>query len=408
VSQPKRRAAVVFVLVTLLLDAVGFGIVVPILPELIRQLGHVDVGAASVLVGWLIATFALAQLVAAPLLGALSDRVGRRPVILLSCAGIAANYLLLAWAPSLAWLFVGRLLAGITAANAPAASAYIADVTPPEERARRFGLLGAMFGVGFVLGPAFGGMLGDIHIRLPFLASAGLAGANALYGLLVLPESLPRDRRVPFSWRAADPVSGLRLLAADPMLRRLGLAWASLWFSLGAIQSVFVLSNTLRFGWGPGQNGLVLALSGLSGAVVQGLLVRRIIGWLGERRTAMAANLASARGFLFYAFAWWPWMIFVGIVAQAFGAMAYPSLRALISARAGPLRQGRAMGALSSVEGLTAIFGPLFASMLFLQFAGSAAAPNFPGAPFLAGAGVYFIALVAVRGVRVELRRPTA
>jgi len=400
VRQPKRRAAVAFVLVTLLLDAIGFGIVVPIMPELVRQLAHVEAGAASVMVGWLIATFALAQLVAAPLLGALSDRVGRRPVILFSCAGIAANYLLLAWAPSLAWLFVGRVLAGITAANAPTASAYIADVTPPAERARRFGLVGATFGVGFVLGPAFGGMLGAIHIRLPFLASAVLAGGNALYGLLVLPESLSRERRVAFSWRAADPFAGLRLLGADPALRRLGMAWACLWFCLGAIQSVFVLSNTLRFGWGPGQNGAVLALSGLSGALVQGLLVRRIIGWLGERRTAMAANLASALGFLCYAFARSPWVLFAGIVVQALGAMAYPSLRALVSARAGPLRQGRAMAALTSVEGLTAIVGPLFASGLFAEFTGTAGAPYFPGAPFLAGVGVYFIALVAIRSIR--------
>ena len=405
-NRPRRRAAVAFVLVTLLLDAIGFGLVVPIFPELIRQLGHFDAGRASEWVGWLIATFALVQLVAAPLLGALSDRLGRRPVILWSCSGIALNYLVLAWAPSLAWLFVGRVLAGISAANAPAASAYISDVTPPEERSRRFGLIGAMFGVGFVLGPALGGMLGAVHIRLPFLVSAGLAGANALYGLLVLPESLPRDRRVPFSWRTADPSAGLRLLAGDPMLWRLGVAWSCIWFAIGAMQSVFVLCNTLRFGWGPGQNGAVLALSGLSSALVQGFLVRRVIGRLGERRTAMTANLSSALGFLFYAFARWPWMIFVGIIFSTMGAMAFPSLRALISMQAGPMRQGRAMGALSSVEGFTAIVGPPVAAALFAQFAGTAGAPGFSGAPFLASAAAYLAALLAVRGVVSGVPRP--
>jgi DHA1 family tetracycline resistance protein-like MFS transporter len=291
---PARAAAVAFILVSLGIDALGIGIVIPILPELVRRLARLPPAAASLQVGLVVAFFAIAQFVASPLLGAASDRFGRRPVMLLSIAGIAANYLLLAWAPSLPWLYLGRVLAGATSANVSTASAYIADVTPPAERARRFGLIGATFSLGFVLGPALGGWLGGIDLRLPFLASAALAGANALYGLLVLPESLPKERRRAFAWRGANPLAALRMLAADALFRRLGLAWACLWFGLGTLQTVFVLYTSARFGWGPPQNGAAMATVGLTGAVVQILLVRRAIARFGERRTTMLGCAASA------------------------------------------------------------------------------------------------------------------
>ncbi len=395
-----RRAAVGFILVTLALDALSLGLVVPIVPNLVQQLSGKDASQASLYVGGLVATFASAQLLASPVLGGLSDRFGRRPVILISIAGFATNYLLLAWAPSLGWLFLGRALAGVTAANISTANAYIADVSTPEQRARRFGLIGAVFSFGFVVGPAVGGLLGAINLRLPFLAAAGLAGCNALYGLLVLPESLPKQRRQPFNWKGANPISAIATLAADPATRRLAIAWSCMWFSTGTLQTVFVLSTGLRFGWGPSQNGAALALVGVTGGVVQGLLVRRVIATLGERRTATFGFAISAVAYAVWAFATRGWMIYVAIALQAFGAVAQPSVRAILSAAAGPERQGRMMGALSTVEGLTAIASPVAASFLFSHFSGPSALLGLPGAPFLAASVAYVVALLAVRGSR--------
>ncbi len=394
----KRQAAVIFVLITLAIDALGIGLVIPIVPRLVEQLTGRPPSTAVLAVGPLVACFALAQLMAAPILGALSDRYGRRPIILGSVAGIGLNYLLLAWAPTLIWLYLGRLIAGATSANFSSASAYIADVSTPAERARRFGLVGATFSFGFVVGPAMGGVLGDISLRLPFLVAAGLAAANVLYGWFVLPESLPLSRRQPFVWRGANPVSSIRTLMADPVLAKLALAWSGLWFGLNTLQATFVLSNGERFGWTGTQNGIALGLVGITGAVVQGFLVRRAIGRLGERRTAVFGFCVSACAYLIVALADVGWLIYVGIVVQAFGGLANPSVRALVSARAGPERQGRAMGAMSVVEGLTSITAPLFAAGLFWAFSGPGH-PHFPGAPFLVGTFVYLLAALAVRSV---------
>ena len=353
--------------------------------------------------GSLVATFALAQFLASPILGGLSDRYGRRPVIVLSIAGAAANYLLLAFAPSLAWLYLGRALAGVSAANTSSATAYIADVSTPEQRARRFGLVGATFSLGFVLGPIMGGVLGAIDLRLPFLVAAGLAAANALYGLLLLPESLPPERRQPFAWRGANPVSALRMLATDAVLGRLALAWSAMWFAIGTLQTVFVLSTALRFGWTSIGNGAALGLVGVTGAVVQGLLVRRVVARFGERRTAQFGLLASACAFATMGLATAGWVIFPGIALQAVGGLANPAVRALISVRAGPERQGRVMGALSSVEGLTAIASPLVASTLFRLFSGPGAWAQLPGMPFLATALLFVVATTAVRVAKVTV-----
>ena len=396
-SGPKRQAAIVFVLVTLGFDALGIGLVVPIVPRLVLQLSGEGASVASFAVGGLVATFALAQLIASPLLGGLSDRFGRRPVILMSLGGYTLNYFLLAWAPSLVWLFVGRLIAGSMAANTAASTAYIADVTPPEDRARRFGLIGATFSFGFVIGPALGGVLGGIDLRLPFLVAAAIGCCNVLFGLLALPESLPVERRQPFSWKGSNPVAALRMLRADPSLSHLALAWSCLWFGMGVLQTVFVLSTGLRFGWGTEQNGLALGLIGVCGAVVQGLLVRRVVATLGERRAAMTGFALSAASYCLLAFATHGWMVYAAVVVLAFGNIANPSVRALISQAAGPERQGRVMGALSAVEGLTAIVSPVVAALLFSRFAGPAAWLSLPGVPFLVGAMAYLGAILAIR-----------
>jgi MFS transporter, DHA1 family, tetracycline resistance protein len=395
-----RAASVRFVLLTLVIDALGFGLVVPIVPSLVLKLSGLTVSGASQWVGLLLMAFALMQFVCAPILGALSDRFGRRPVLLISLSGMCANYLLLAWAPSLTWLFLGRLIAGATAASGATATAYIADVTPPEKRAGQFGLVGAMFGVGFIVGPAVGGLLGSYGMRLPFIAAAVLAGCNVLYGLFVLPESLPPERRRPIEWARASPLGSLHVVMATSNLRRLAIAWGCLWFALGALQSTFVLANTVRFGWDSQHNGLALALAGLGSAVVQGFLVRRIVPFLGERRAAMIGGVVVAAGYLCMALAPVGWVVVLGIVLQSMGAIASPAIQGLVSASAAADRQGETQGALSSVQGLTAIVSPLVASFVFSTFTGAGAPVLLPGAPFLVSVLAYGVAIWAVSGVR--------
>jgi DHA1 family tetracycline resistance protein-like MFS transporter len=395
-----RGASVRFILITLVIDALGFGLVVPIVPSLVLKLSGLTVSGASMWVGLLLTAYALMQFICAPILGGLSDRFGRRPVLLLSLSGICANYLLLAWAPSLMWLFLGRLIAGATAANAATATAYIADVTPPHQRASQFGLIGAMFGIGFVLGPALGGVLGAYGLRTPFLAAAALAGCNVLYGLFVLPESLPPERRRPIDWRRANPLGSLRLVMASRNLGRLAIAWGSIWFALGALQSTFVLANQARFGWDTRQNGMALALAGLGSAVVQGLLVRRIVPALGERRAAIVGGMMVAFAYLCIAFAPFGWVVLVGLVIQSVGAITSPAVQGMVSATAAADRQGETQGALSSVQGLTAIVSPLIASWVFSSFTGPAAPVLLPGAPFIVSALAYGVVIWAVAGVR--------
>jgi DHA1 family tetracycline resistance protein-like MFS transporter len=378
-----------FILITLVIDALGFGLVVPIVPALVLKLSGMTVSGASEWVGLLLTAFALMQFVCAPILGGLSDRFGRRPVLLLSLSGICANYLMLAWAPSLTWLFLGRLVAGATAANAATATAYTADVTPPAKRAGQFGLVGAAFGVGFVVGPAVGGLLGSYGLRLPFLVAAGLAACNVLYGLFVLPESLPPALRRPFDWSRANPIGSLHLVMANRNLARLALAWGSIWFALGALQSTFVLAN-----------GLALAVAGLGSAVVQGLLVRRIVPALGERRAAMVGGIVVGAGYLCIGLAPLGWVVVLGIVLQSLGAITSPAVQGMVSAAAPADRQGETQGALSSVSGLTAIVSPLVASHVFALFSDQGAPLMLPGAPFLVSALAYGLVIWAVAGVR--------
>jgi len=394
-----RSGSVGLVLATVAIDALGFGIVVPVVPTLVMQLSGQPASEASIWQGALLAAYSLMQFLCAPLLGALSDRFGRRPVLLVSLGGMCLNYLMLAWAPTLGWLFLGRLIAGGTAASYSAATAYIADVTPPALRAQRFGLIGAMFGLGFVAGPALGGLLGGYGLRLPFLVAAALAGANVLYALFVLPESLPPALRRPVQWRRANPVGSLRVIATDPAYARLAIAWCCTWFALGALQSSFVLENDMRLGWGPQQNGLALAMVGVGSAIVQGLVVRRLVPLMGERRAALTGYVASALAYLAFAFAGQVWVLMVGIVLQALGSISGPAVQALLSARAGPDQQGQVQGALASMQGLTAIVAPLLSGWAFSTFAAAGSPVHLPGAPFLLAVLAYGVAFLAVRRV---------
>lgn len=395
IAPPRRRAAVVFILITLGIDALGIGLVVPIVPELVRHLSGLDSGGAAYVMGPLVATFALAQLFAAPILGSLSDCFGRRPVMLMSLAGLGLNYVLLAFAPSLTFLFVGRAIAGATSANFSTASAYIADVSTPEERARRFGWVGATFSLGFVVGPAVGGLLGAIDLRLPFLAAAALSAANVTYGALILPESLPVERRQPFLWKAANPFGSARLLMSERVLRHLALAWVGLLFGLNTLQTVFVLANGLRFGWGTRENGFALALLGICSVVVQTLLVRRAVARLGEAGAAVVGFGLNAAAYTVLALATAGWQVMVAVLLQALGGIANPAVRSMASNAAGPERQGRVMGALSVVEGATAVVSPILIAALY-GVAVSAATWRLPGAPFLISAALYLVSAMAV------------
>ncbi len=396
-----RAASATFVLFTVALDALCFGIVIPVLPDLVREVSREPPSQASFYLGALFAVFSLTQFVCAPILGGLSDRFGRRPILLTSLSALGINSLMWVWVDDLRWLFVMRVFAGLFAANVPTASAYIADVTPPEQRARYFGLIGAMFGLGFILGPVFGGLLGTYWIRLPFLVSAGLIGCNVLYGVFVLPESLPPDRRRPFDWRRANPFASLLRLGFDPASLRLGFAWFATWFALGAQQTSFILSNQMRFGWNSFDNGLALALGGAAQALVQGLLVRRAIGRFGARETAMVGCLFAVAGYLVYSFAATPWAMVSGIPILALGALSGPPVQSLLSAAAGPQKQGEIQGALASLQGLAMVLGPLVMGSLFEAATRPHGPVHVPGAPFMLAACACLVAAIGLRRVSV-------
>ena len=395
----QRRASVAFVLITLGLDALGVGIIAPIVPGLVRQLGHLPPDRAAPWVGALIAAYAAMQFFAAPILGELSDRFGRRPVILASVFGLGCDYVLLALAPNLWWLFVGRLIAGATSANVAAATAYIADVAAPEKRARLFGLVGATFGAGFVAGPALGGLLGQYSLRLPFIAAAALSFVNLCFGLFLLPESLAAENRRDMTWARATPFKLLIGVAQDAALRRLAIAWSCTWIGLGAVQSSLVLFMTFRYGWGPMLSGLVLAGVGLSQAVVEGLLLRHVTARIGERSTAIAGYVAGAVGYGVLALAFAGWTMIPAVVLIALGGLATPSVRAMVAGRGGVGSQGEMQGLLSAVEGLTAVFAPLLTAGLFYVFTAKLLPLTFPGAPFLLASGAALTAVTLIRAL---------
>ena len=395
----QRRASVTFVLVTLGLDALGVGIIAPIVPGLVQHLAHLPPERAAPWVGALIAAYASVQFFVAPLLGELSDRFGRRPVILASVFGLGCDYLLLTMAPNLWWLFAGRVVAGATSANVAAATAYIADVSPREDRPRLFGLVGATFGAGFVVGPALGGFLGEYGIRLPFVAAAALSLANLGFGLFVLPESLSLQNRRPMTWARANPFKLLAVVAHDPNLRRLAVAWSCTWIGLGAVQSSLVLFTGYRFGWGPQLNGVVLAGVGLSQAVVEGFLLRHVNGRFGERKTAVMGYVAGAAGYGVLAIAMAGWTIIPAVALIALGGLATPSVRAMVSGQGGIDNQGEMQGLLTAVEGITAVVAPLLTAGLFYAFTSNSLPVSFPGAPFAFAASSALLACLLLRRV---------
>jgi DHA1 family tetracycline resistance protein-like MFS transporter len=385
-----RKAALTFIFVTVVLDMLALGITVPVLPKLVLGFEGGDSARAAHIVGLFGTLFAGMQFLFAPFLGAVSDRFGRRPAILLSNFALGADYVLMALAPSVAWLFLGRTISGICAASFSVPSAYIADVTPPEKRAAGFGFLGAAFGLGFVIGPAFGGVLGSIDARLPFWVAAALSLANAAYGFFVLPESLPAGKRGTFSWARANPVGALGMLRKYPLV--LGIAAVAFFSYLSheVLPSMWVLYTDYRYHWSARAVGLNLALVGVFSAVVQGGLVRTGVARLGERRALLFGLICGAIGFAIYGLAPNSYWFFLGIPFGALWGFAGPSAQALMSQRVDPSEQGRLQGALAGVRGISGMLGPtLFTS----SFAWSLhwTHPQ-PGTPFLFAAGLLGIA----------------
>ncbi len=398
------RAAFAFIFVTVLLDMLALGIIVPVLPKLIIRFEHGDMSMAATQTGIFAFVWAAMQFVFAPVMGALSDRFGRRPVVLLSNFGLGCDYLLMAVAPTLSWLFLGRVISGITAASFPTANAYIADVTPPEKRAAQFGMLGAAFGLGFVVGPALGGVLGGMGLRYPFWAAAALSLANALYGFFILPESLPKEQRAAFSFRKANPMGALKLLRSHPELLGLAMAMFLYYNAHEALPSMFVLYTDYRYHWGTQLTGWALAGVGVGSTIVSAVLISLAVRKLGESRTLFTGMVCGVAGFAVFAFAPSTAIFLIGIPLLSLWGLTSPPMQSLMSRRVGGSEQGQLQGALMSLFGVAGMIAPL----VFTQVFAVAIAPRWglhlPGAPYwLASAlmvGSLFIAWnVTRRGV---------
>lgn len=393
-----RGAAVIFIFVTVLLDTLALGLIIPILPKLVESFVDNDTANAARIFGVFGTAWALMQFFFSPILGALSDRFGRRPVVLLSNFGLALDYVLMALAPSLVWLFVGRVISGITTASMSTAFAYIADITAPAQRAAVFGKIGVAFGGGFILGPALGGLLGDIDPRLPFWAAAGLSFANTLYGFLILPESLPKERRSSWRWRSANPVGALHLLASDRAL--MGLSVANFFAQLAhvVLPSVFVLYATYRYGWDTKTVGLTLALVGICSMVVQGAAIGPIVNRIGERRALFFGLACGAVGFLIFGAAPTGHLFWIGIPVMAFWGVAGAATQSLITRLVSPEQQGQLQGATTSVVSIAQLLGPFLFTLTFAHFIAPQTPLQLPGAPFLLAAVLLLLALaISVR-----------
>ena len=387
------RAAFLFIFITVALDMLALGVMIPVLPKLIIEFEHGNMADAAGAAGIFGFSWAAMQFVFSPLLGAISDRHGRRPVILLSNLGLGLDYLLMALAPSLSWLFVGRLVSGITSASFSTAGAYIADVTPADERAAKFGMLGAAFGLGFVVGPALGGVLGGISLRLPFWAAAGLSLANALYGFFILPESLPAAQRAPFTWKKANPFGSLTLLRSHPRL--LGLAVVAFLYNVAhdSLPSVFVLYTDYRYHWSERMVGLCLAGVGIASTIVSALLVGPLVKRLGERRALLIGLVFGVAGFALYGWAPTGTWFLMGIPLMAIWGLAGPAFQSLMSRRVEASAQGGLQGALASMSGITGMIGPLLFTQIF-AFGITSTSVHLPGAPYWLAAALLVASLL--------------
>ncbi|MEO8314072.1 MAG: TCR/Tet family MFS transporter [Pseudomonadota bacterium] len=393
-----------FVLVTLLIDMIGFGIIIPVMPGLIQELTGGSVSTAATYGGWLLAAYSITQFVSSPVVGGLSDRFGRRPIILASLLGFTVDYLFLAIAPTIGWLFVGRIIAGIMGASFTTAGAYIADVSTPANRAQNFGMIGATFGLGFIIGPMLGGFLGEIGPRVPFIVTAALTALNFVYGWIFLPESLKPENRRAFNWKRANPVGTLMSVLQYKVVAGLFLSLALLNIAAHAVQSNWAYYVIEKFQWTTTMIGLSLAVVGLVFVAVQGGLIRIILPKLGQHRTVYAGLLFYAAGFLLYAFANQSWMMYAITVVYCMGGIAGPALQGIIAGEVPPNAQGELQGAFSGLMSVTSIVGPLLMNSIFAWFVRPEAPVYFPGAAMLLGAVLTIVSCVLARRTFLRVR----
>jgi DHA1 family tetracycline resistance protein-like MFS transporter len=404
----RSRAAFAFIFITVLLDMISFRVIIPVFPQLILSIQGGDMAGAAAIFGILGTAFAVMQFVFSPVQGALSDRFGRRPVVLLSNLGMGLDYVIMALAPTIPILFVGRLLSGATSASFSISGAYVTDVTPPEKRAGQFGLLGAAFGIGFIVGPAIGGLLGAIDLRAPFWFAAGLSFANFLYGTLILPESLPKERRSPFRLHAANPIGAMRFLGSRPVLTTLAAASLFSFLAHDAIPNTFVLYSTYRFGFDERAVGLSLAIVGFSSLIVQGLVVGRVVAWLGEYRTLLTGLGIGLVAELMFAFAPITALFLLGLPIFSFFGLTGAPLQSIASREVTPSEQGQLQGALTSLRSMVTLVTPGLYTGVFALFVGPLASVGLPGAPYLLSAMLMAASAAVLIRSATALRSPVA
>jgi MFS transporter, DHA1 family, tetracycline resistance protein len=400
-QQGASHATMVFIIITVLLDFLAFGIIAPVLPNLIVRFEGGNIARAADITGYFGFAWNLMQFLFLPVLGAWSDRFGRRPIILISCLGLGLDYIFMALAPSLRWLFVGRLISGITASNVSTAFAYITDITPPADRAKKFGMLGAAFGVGFVIGPAVGGLLGNYNLRAPFWAAAGLSLANFLYGVFVLPESLPREKRAKSAWHMANPLGSLTLLRSHPELAGLSIVVTLYYLAHQSLQNVFVLYTEYRYGWNTRDVGISLGVVGVCAVIVSGGLVGPYVKKLGERFSLVSGLFYGFLGFAGFGLARRGWAVLAAIPFIALWGVAGPAIQSLMSQRVDASSQGKLQGAVNSLRAVTGMIGPVLFTQVFSAAIQQNARIHLPGAPYyLAGALLILALLLAVAVTR--------
>ena len=394
------RSAFIFIFLTVLIDTIGLGVIIPVSPGIIAELTHEPISGAARWGGWLFFAYALMQFLFAPVIGNLSDRFGRRPVLILSLLMLGFDYLITGLAPTILWLFIGRILSGMAGASYPTVNAYIADISPPEKRAANFGLVGAAFGLGFILGPALGGFVGEhFGLRAPFYVAAGLSVANALFGLLVLKESLPPERRRKFEWRRANPLGGLKALSHYPGLTLLFGMLVLGQLAHDSLPTTWSYYTMLKFGWGPGDVGLSLVAIGILTALSFAVLPRVLVPRIGQAKSVYLGLFCGALAYAGYAISTQVWMFYAWMIVFTFGGVAGPAMTAILTEQVGPDQQGELQGVIASITSLTSIGAPLMMTSLLAWFSGPHAPVYFPGAAFLAaslcevgGLALFFLA----------------
>lgn len=395
-SQLNSKKALLFIFVTILIDCIGIGIIIPVMPKLIQSLSSTNVSDAASIGGWLSVSYAIMQFIMSPVLGGLSDRFGRRPVLLISMLGLGIDFIFLFLAPTLAWLFVGRIIAGICGASFTTASAYIADISTKENRAQNFGMIGAAFGVGFIIGPALGSLFSTFGVRVPFLVAACFSLLNFIYGYFVLPESLGVENRRKFNWKRANPIGSLLHLKKHKTILGLIAALTFIYIAGHAMQSTWTFITMEKFKWSEKIVGYSISFVGISIAIVQGGLIKKANNLFGIKRSVYVGLFLQIIGFTLFAFAWQDWMMFAIMLPFAMGGIAGPSMQSIMTSQVAANEQGELQGAVTSLISLTSIIGPLLMTSLFTFFTGTNSPIYFPGIPFLTGAMLTVVSFIIV------------